>query len=499
MNQRRPFFSVLVFGGLLAFPDIAAAGNDVATFESFYRSSSVIYWIAGAALAVAAGVLIFFTGGAATGPVAAVGTWVGGLMGYSGAAATSAGLAFLGGGAVTAGGFGMVGGVALLTAAFSFTTSVVFDYAGGEIHSRYEYSKFSESSAKMTSLPLPKNNSGSPAFKAAMAILSNADEKESLSSGKNRKVIEDAIAGMEAEKGGSVSTSEAGRNLSLLSLLYFSINDYPKSKQAAFDAHRRLTSVNIIAPLPAFTLAVSRLYDETPDVNNILELFDYSITVEPSNPLTPLLYAVFLDRIGYRFNDGFIKAATLDKIYRLSAPVPYDERKAAIQLGLLSRFFMQTKLEQQRILSLAASQNSAIKESVNTVTNAKAALNEYKILLASVRRAIDEQSGVVSSRLASNPGWTCKLRGTCLKQWESEWNLRLLEMRRLWASYNGDIGNLDAKINELVRYQAELVEKRRVETEQGERRTQIMWMLIALLAVVTIVVVIAVMAKRAPR
>ena len=71
--------------------------------------------------------------------------------------------------------------------------------------------------------------------------------------------------------------------------------------------------------------------------------------------------------------------------------------------------------------------------------------------------------------------------------------------RRLWASYNGDIGNLDAKINELVRYQAELVEKRRVETEQGERRTQIMWMLIALLAVVTIVVVIAVMAKRAPR
>lgn len=40
----------------------------------------------------------------------AVGGFVGGLMGYHGAAATSAGLAFLGGGSLASGGFGMAGG-----------------------------------------------------------------------------------------------------------------------------------------------------------------------------------------------------------------------------------------------------------------------------------------------------------------------------------------------------------------------------------------------------
>ncbi|MFD1235150.1 hypothetical protein ACFQ34_17820 [Pseudonocardia benzenivorans] len=55
--------------------------------------------------------------GAATMGVAApvIGAAVGGVLGFGGAAATSAGLAALGGGSLAAGGFGMAGGTALLT------------------------------------------------------------------------------------------------------------------------------------------------------------------------------------------------------------------------------------------------------------------------------------------------------------------------------------------------------------------------------------------------
>ncbi|QKE82493.1 hypothetical protein [Arthrobacter sp. NEB 688] len=50
-----------------------------------------------------------------SGVATAVGTAIGGAMGLSGAAATSAGLAFLGGGSLAAGGFGMAGGALVVT------------------------------------------------------------------------------------------------------------------------------------------------------------------------------------------------------------------------------------------------------------------------------------------------------------------------------------------------------------------------------------------------
>ena len=65
-----------------------------------------------AAFAGGAAVLGVLTMGMAA-PV--IGTAIGGAMGLSGAAATSAGLAFLGGGSLAAGGLGMAGGTALVT------------------------------------------------------------------------------------------------------------------------------------------------------------------------------------------------------------------------------------------------------------------------------------------------------------------------------------------------------------------------------------------------
>lgn len=69
-------------------------------------------------LAVAAGAVVVGVLTAPTGPLAPViGTAIGNAMGLSGAAATSAGLAWLGGGSIAAGGFGMAGGTFVIAAA----------------------------------------------------------------------------------------------------------------------------------------------------------------------------------------------------------------------------------------------------------------------------------------------------------------------------------------------------------------------------------------------
>ena len=58
------------------------------------------------------------TGGAGADPISqALGSFIGQQMGLSGAAATSAGLAWLGGGSLAAGGAGMAGGIFLVSAA----------------------------------------------------------------------------------------------------------------------------------------------------------------------------------------------------------------------------------------------------------------------------------------------------------------------------------------------------------------------------------------------
>lgn len=65
-------------------------------------------------------------------------------MGYSGIAATNAGLALLGGGSIASGGTGIVGGAALLTAALTFGTDIVISYGTDKVLAEYNYSKFIE-------------------------------------------------------------------------------------------------------------------------------------------------------------------------------------------------------------------------------------------------------------------------------------------------------------------------------------------------------------------
>lgn len=466
-------FFVILLVGILILPEFANAAAEYATFESFYRPSLSWPWIIGGAVvaAIIGGAVIVFTGGAASPIVVGVGTWVGGLMGFSGAAAANAGLALLGGGSIATGGLGVLGGAALLTAVFSFGTTVVIDYGTGKAVEAYDYSRFAENSKKMTTLPLPRNTSGPDSYEDALEVLEDVNQGDALFTNKNQAVIQKAIGTIKFANKVALTSEEGSREQSLLALLYFTNNDYVAAKRHADVAYRLALNANVKATLPAFIYATSSMYDEKPDFKRSTAFFNYAVTNEFDNPLSPLLFAIYLDRVMYRFNDGYLPYSSLDSIYNLSKPLQYDERKAVIQLGLLNRYLTSIKLEQQKVISLAGSPNKTIKDSPKTLMTVQGALREYKSLLTRSKSAIDDQASTLKPRLERPEEFFDKVTGKGIKEWETKWSGEIGNMHTLWTSYSNGVAGLESQVKALESYQAEL-ERARLEKAKSEKAQQ---------------------------
>lgn len=353
----------------------------------------------------------------------------------------------------------MIGGTVLLTAALTFGTSVVFDFAVGKALVVYDYANFSTQSKTMTNLPLPINSNGSDAYEVAMKVLKDIDKDQPLSTNQNQGIVSKAKQGLSQSTQGTITSVEKSRDASMLALLNFVGNDYAQAKKFASMAYGFANDGQIRAPLPAFILAASSLYDESPDFKRVMADFSYSIRTEPDNPITPLMFAIFLDRVMYRFNDGYLTSKSLWEIYDVSKSLPYDERQAIVQVGLVTRYFVRTKLEQQKIISLTQSDNKLIKESPKTLRTVKDALGEYKSLISATTIAIDEQAKKLDSRLKANISMFEKMKGNGIKDWETQWRGKLIEMQSLWTSYNAGVSGLEAEVRELERYQASLADK----------------------------------------
>ncbi len=403
----KPYRLFLLFFILIClYPDPAHAlfTSEYATFKSFYRESSAVSWTIAGVVAIVTGALIITTGGTAAGPVAAVGSWIGGLKGLSGAAATKWGLALLGGGAKASGGLGIVGGTALLSASLTFGTEIGFDYALGKATSEYSYNKLVEQSKRMPTLPLPVNGSGPEAYEGAIAILEGIDKKSPLSANSNQKRIQQAInqittdkedrstgadENVKAESWRSVfndylprDTDERIKTESLLALLYFYSHDYGTAKAHAETAIQEARTANIRRTLPAFIYATSSLYEPEFDFAQITnDYFRYSVLAEKDNPLIPLLFSIYLDRTLLRFNDNFLDETALQYIFEIMKSPALEDLRVEHYILLLSRYFMRLKLEQQKITSLASAANDTIKKSPETLSVVKDSLERYTALL----------------------------------------------------------------------------------------------------------------------
>ena len=418
-------------------PDITFGATEYATFESFYKDSSYVGWTVSALVAGATGAAIFVTGGTASPIVAGIGTWLGGLMGLSGIAATNAGLALLGGGSIASGGFGIAGGTALLTAAMSFGSEVATDYAINKAISEYSYRKLSDQSKDMLTLPLPKNTTGPASYEDAVAILEDIDEELPISSNTNQMLISRAIETINASQE-DLNADEESKIDTLLALLYFISNDYQKAREHADFAVIHARYKNIKRTLPAFIYATSSLYEESFDFSSVTSKYlSYSVLAEPNNPLIPLLFSIYLDRMSLRFNDGFLDGKDLFQVFSLMESPSIEDLRVENYAIILARYLMQLKLEQQTIVSVVNTSNSAIKQAPESLLAVENSLSLYKQLIT--------DSNLIMSKFIS-------------LELDEESRQIASEYHELLVAYTRDEIRLSTLIDELTKYQHDLSE-----------------------------------------
>ena len=389
----------------LVSTDTIHAASEYATFESFYKASSVIGftdigftdWVIAGSIAIAvAGAVIVIGVAAAPATVVAAGTWVGNMMGLTGAVATKAGLALLGGGSIASGGFGMAGGAALLTAVFTFSTDMAINYAVrsvDEFMTHYSYAKLAERSENMATLPMPPvNQSGPESYENAVKVLSGINVDEHLFSSSNRGIINKAIrTGRAGENYALVGNEERARQQALLSLLYFVSNEYIDAKKHAAEAMYHARTSQITHTLPMFIFATSSLYEENVQFESITgDYFTAAILNEPDNPLIPLLFAIYLDRLSLRFNDTSLNESAFANILMIMQNPALENDQPVNYLTILSRYFIQLKLHQQKITYLANASNPTIKNSPITLKFVKDTLQRYEDFLNGSRAVMKE-------------------------------------------------------------------------------------------------------------
>lgn len=386
--------------GILLMPQLGVAADDVATFAAFYQPSGVVNWLLISLVAVAAGAAIIFSGGTASPAVAAIGSWVGGTMGLSGAAATKAGLALLGGGAIASGGFGIVGGTALLTAALTFSTEVVFDYSLGTLYAKYQYHDLVERSKNLTTLPLPRSTVGLENRIDALDGLDDVDQEKPLLAPGNIELIRKAIAGLErAAKGGELDEDDMARAHSLSSLLLLITNDYEGAREHAGRAMAVTANLGLASTLPAFIYATAGLYDERFDWQSSgIGYFRASLVGEPDNKLIPLLVTIYADRLSLRMDDGSVGPESLASLRALVNDPVLEKFRTVNLVGLTGRYFVRLKLAQQKIGALAMSNSEVIQSDRRSISVLDKALADYAALLKGAESTLSDLKGANLSR-----------------------------------------------------------------------------------------------------
>lgn len=426
----------VVLLGMLVTPQLGLAGDEVATFAAFYEPSGMVNWLLISLIAIAAGAAIFFSGGAASPAVAAIGTWVGGTMGLSGAAATKAGLALLGGGSIASGGFGMVGGAALLTAALTFSTELAFDYSFGAMYAKYEYHELVERSKVLATLPLPRTTGGLEKRITALDSLDDVDKEKPLVAPRNVELIRKAITELQtAAESGEFERHEQARLQSLLSLLLFIVNDYQSAHDHAKRAIETSEGLGLSSTLPTFIHATTQLYDERLRWRDAYaDGLRTALVDEPKNKLIPLLVAIYVDRLSLRMDDGSVGPEALAVIRAVVNDPLLEKHRTTNLIGLTGRYFVRLKLAQQKIGALATSNSALIQGDARSADVLEQTLSDYDVLLEGAESALADLQGTNPSRKNAE---------------------QIQVFTQLFADYSGDRHRLERLVNDFRERQAQ--------------------------------------------
>ena len=308
------------------------------------------------------------------------------------------------------------------------------------------------------------NSSGPDAYQNAFKILEGIDKKEPIFSNSNQRRIKYAIKIIEYDQK-PLDPDEASKNDSLLSLLYFVKSDYVKAKKYAYLAIINARKSEIRRTLPAFIYATSMLYEENFNFTLVTRNYlRYSILAEPDNPLIPLLFSIYLDRMLLRFKDNYLDAESLMQIFNIMKSPGLDNVRVQNYTILLSRYFICLKIEQQKILSLVDTSNDTIKESPKTLRAVNKALERYNVLSS-------DSNHVMSEYLLLDLDHDSRVKAT--------------EFHQLLIKYIQDKEELASRVEDLKKYQDELSygepERERERDLESERHTRYIYLIIIIL------------------
>jgi hypothetical protein len=457
---------------VLMVPESGVA-SDPGSFKHFYTDSNIIGWVVAAVVALVAGLVIFFTGGAASPIVVSVGTAIGNMAGLSGIAATNYGLALLGGGAVTAGGLGIAGGVALLTAALTFSTEVVINYAVSEIKSAYNYQKLVEQSRTLAILPPPQRTSGPEPYENSLEILEGFKKEQPHFSNANQAIFRKAIVAAYMHVN-DPDQEDLLQIQTLLAYLYLATNQYKLAVRHAEIAIHTARQLNFKSTLPAFIYAIGVLYQESMDFSDVNKnYFQHSVLAEPKNDLIPLVFSIYTSHIELRFRGN--THSYYDHIRRVSTNPqlkPYATQNYSI---LMVNYIKSLKIEQQRISSLSTTDNETIRSHPSTLKRVQTSMEEYQALL--------KGAGLVQT----------------FSQWEKKKPETLSQFRKfkkLLFKYRDDTSRLNGLITSLQSYQESRLATADPETIAGQENKEESSNIVTILASLLLLSVIGLMAVR---
>lgn len=324
---------------------------DYASFESFYKEGlSLKSWIIGGVLAVVGVAAVFFTAGAAAPFTAAIGSAIGGMMGLSGAAATSAGLALLGGGSLAAGGFGMLGGTVLLTAIFEGSVLGGTQIAQSMLNKK-NYTELCEQVKNYPNFPPIQNGSGPKVIGVVKDELQEKYDMKLLpSSPQNISAVEDAIWELKKwsppkEKFYSIHHDatvrrEKLRVYSLRAILEFMRNDNDAAYEYADLAWKEKRNEDGSTSVPNFIRAVAGVFTGNLEIKTSMEIFQTVVLEESSTPILPLLYSIYISRVGAmnKVDSLFLKEVG-DSSLRIDKKEIRDVVSAQIMTAILAKLW----------------------------------------------------------------------------------------------------------------------------------------------------------------